>query len=79
MKRSMAENIARLTAAPKAPVADLPVTNPATVSADILYRSNRRDRDMLKRLAIDEQSSVQALIHEALNDLLIKRGLPPMS
>jgi len=78
MTRSMAESVARLTGAPAEKANDLKGVDPGTIGADILYRSNRRDRDMLKRLAIDEQSSVQAIIHEALNDWLIKRGRPPM-
>jgi len=79
MKRSMANSVAKLTGAPADKANDLRDVDPGTVGADILYRSTRRNRDMLKRLAIDEQSSVQAIVHEALNDWLIKRGRPPMS
>ncbi|MCF1742048.1 ribbon-helix-helix domain-containing protein [Paradevosia shaoguanensis] len=75
----MAESVAKLTTAPADKADDLKEVDPGTVGADILYRTNRRSRDMLKRVAIDEQSSVQAIIHEALNDWLIKRGRPPMS
>jgi len=79
MKRSMADSVAKLTGAAVDKADDLKGVDPGSISADILYRSTRRDRDMLKRLAIDEQSSMQAIIHEALNDWLIKRGRPPMS
>ena len=79
MKRSMVESVAKLTRSPTDKADDLKGVDPGTVGADILYRTNRRNRDMLKRLAIDEQSSVQAIIHEALSDWLIKRGGPPMS
>jgi hypothetical protein len=78
MKKTMAESVAKLAGAPAEKADDLREVDPGTVGADILYRSTRRNRDMLKRLAIDEQSSVQAIIHEALNDFLIKRGMSPM-
>jgi hypothetical protein len=33
----------------------------------------------LHQIALDEDSSVQALLREALNDLFIKRGRPPIA
>jgi len=78
MKRSIADNIALLATATVDWANDLPAEDESKISADILYRSNRRDRDRLKQLALDEHSSVQTILHEALNDLLIKRRLPPM-
>jgi hypothetical protein len=33
----------------------------------------------LHQIALDEDSSVQALLTEALNDLFIKRGRPPIA
>lgn len=78
MKKSIADSVARLSMASAGKAEDLPTEDGRNISADILYRSNRHDRDMLKRLALDEHSSVQAVLHEAINDLLIKRGKPTM-
>ena len=36
-------------------------------------------RRQLKRLAVDADTTVQALLAEALNDLFAKRGLPEIA
>jgi hypothetical protein len=33
----------------------------------------------LRRIALDEDSSIQELLREALNALFVKRGLPPLA
>lgn len=38
----------------------------------ICYRLSRERRDMLHRLALDRRTNVQALLDEALGDLLAK-------
>lgn len=40
--------------------------------AQICYRLSRERRDMLHRLALDRRTNVQALLDEAVGDLLAK-------
>lgn len=45
--------------------------------AEILFRTTLRVRQTLRRIALDERSSVQALLVEAVNRLLVDRGHGP--
>jgi hypothetical protein len=46
-------------------------------AAQILFRTTISTRQLLRQIALDERSSVQALLTEAVVALLINRGLDP--
>lgn len=81
MTKSLADGVHRIarTSSVSAQDLDLAPDNSGTVEAKILYRTRREVRQTLRQIALDEQSSMQTLITEAINDLLIKRGRAPMA
>lgn len=77
MKKSLADTFAGLPEA-KPAAGDLDLVAPeGEEAAQILYRTTISTRQTLRKIALDERSSVQALITEAINALLISRGRNP--
>ena len=77
MKRSIADTFTDLPEA-KPAAGDLDLAAPeCEEAAQILYRTTVSTRQMLRQIALDERSSVQALITEAITALLINRGRDP--
>jgi len=64
---------------PATPASDLDRLFPVgDEMAEILYRTTMSKLRLLRQIALDEASSMQALITEAIDVLLVSRGrLPP--
>ncbi|RDE07875.1 ribbon-helix-helix domain-containing protein [Pelagibacterium lacus] len=81
MTKSLADGVQRIAESSSVSAQDL---GPAAEEADateakILYRTRKEVRQTLRQIALDEQSSMQTLITEAINDLFIKRGRAPIA
>ena len=78
MKRSMTDKLDGLSDVARPAAGDLDRIAPEDdETAQIRYRTTISTRQVLRRIALDEQSSVQALLTEAINALLINRRRDP--
>lgn len=78
MKCPKSEKFEKLSRAGKAAAGDLDRVAPESdEAAEILYRTTLGTRQVLRQIALNERSSVQTLLTEAVNALLITRGLDP--
>jgi hypothetical protein len=77
MKRSITDGISNLPGARPA-AGDLDRVAPESQeAAGILFRTTIGTRQLLRQVALEERSSVQALLTEAVVALLINRGRGP--
>jgi len=77
MKKPQSKSLAALEGG-KSVANDLDrVAPPGDKPANILYRTTKSTRHLLKEIALREDSTTQALLTEAINMLLISRGLDP--
>jgi hypothetical protein len=58
---------------------DFPERASSELEAKILVRTNLAARQLLHHIALDERSSLQALMLEAANALFVSRGKPPIA
>lgn len=80
MAKSIAESVAEIARTSGSLAIDLgPDPTPHDEPAPIFYRTTMTVRQALRQLALEERSSVQALLTEAINDLLIARGKDPIA
>lgn len=78
MKRSMTDKLDGLSDVARPAAGDLDHIAPEDdETAQILYRTTISTRQVLRRIALDERSSVQALLTEAIDALLINRRRDP--
>lgn len=78
MKRPKLEQFERLSRGEKLAAGDLDRVAPEKEeAAEICYRTTLSTRQLLRQIALDERSTVQALLTEAVNALLITRGREP--
>ena len=80
--RSLAEAVKRAELSPMWDPASDPFDNmsdqePSPASKGILVRVNKTTRADLKRLAIDLDTSMQGLLVQAINDILVRHGRKP--
>ncbi len=75
MTGTMADKFERISNAEKRTASDLDsITPDGNDAVQILYRTTIDARKMLKQVALDERTTVQNLLTEAINMLLISRG-----
>lgn len=78
MKRPKSDKFEKLSRGVKRAAGDLDHVAPKVdETAEICYRTTLGTRQMLRQVALDERSSVQTLLTEAINALLISRGRDP--
>lgn len=78
MKGSMSAKIEKLSRGGKQAAGDLDHVAPKVdETAEICYRTTLGTRQLLRQIALNERSSVQTLLTEAINALLISRGRDP--
>ena len=81
MTKSLADGVQRIAESSSVSAQDLGLASEEVDAAEakILYRTRKEVRQTLRQIALDEQSSMQSLITEAINDLFIKRGRAPIA
>ncbi len=81
MTKSLADGVQRIAESSSVSAQDLGLASEEVDAAEakILYRTRKEVRQTLRQIALDEQSSMQTLITEAINDLFIKRGRAPIA
>lgn len=78
MKHSKSHKFENLSRGGKQAAGDLDRVAPAgEEAAEICYRTTLTTRQILRQIALDERSSVHALLTEAINALLIIRDRDP--
>lgn len=80
MKRSMTDKLDGLSDVARPAAGDLDRIAPeGDETAQILYRTTVGTRQLLRQIALDERTTVQALLTEAINALLINRNCDPLA
>jgi hypothetical protein len=78
MKHPKLDKFEKLSRGGKQAAGDLDRVAPAgEETAEICYRTTLSTRQILRQIALNERSSVQALLTEAINALLISRDRDP--
>lgn len=78
MKRPKSDKFENLSRGGKPAAGDLDRVAPeGEEAAEICYRTTLGTRQILRQIALNERSSVQALLTEAINALLISRDRDP--